>query len=224
MSMTQAFFEKFDAVFFDIDGTLVNIFPIHTQSYRRAFQKITGIDEPNPDFFLQLYNLGNESAVWKRALELKKISPTPELIEKLTKLRPLEFEKLLSGISTADVLPGVLQTLQSIQKQGKRQVVFSGNTRKIGELILQKTGLREFFERDFFSTDSPLIKDKKTLFAFALQQTNISASTALIVEDTPNGVLAAQKLGISVLVVATGIHSVEELRGLKYGTVVSSLE
>ncbi|MFH0955514.1 MAG: HAD family hydrolase [Candidatus Micrarchaeota archaeon] len=216
-------FEKFDAIFFDIDGTLVNLFSVHIQSYRDTFKKITGIDESNPRFFSDLFKLGTDKAVWKRALELKGQKPTDSLVQKLVHARPSEFERLILRVSKAGVLPGVLTALKYLKKSGKRLFVFSGNTRKLSEMILSKTELAVFFERGFFSSDSSAIKNKESLFRFALQKSKIPKNLALAVGDTPNDVLAAQKLGMGALAVATGYHSVRELKAIRYGRVISRL-
>ena len=68
-------FQPFDAILFDIDGTLVNLFPAHNRSYRDAFHKVTKIFIKNPGFFSGLHQLGAENAVWEKAWEFQAHNP-----------------------------------------------------------------------------------------------------------------------------------------------------
>lgn len=216
-------FEKFEAIFFDIDGTLVDVFPAHIQSYRNAFKRVTGIDVQNKNFFPRLYPLGSDRTVWKKALELHGIKPTSRVIQQLQDARELGMEQLLETASGKNVLPGVLETLQKLRKSGKKLLAFSGNTRANGERILRKTKLARFFLQTFFSSDSESIVDKETLFRFALQKTGVSPAKSLAVGDTPEDMLAARKVGMNALAVSTGLHSFQELRRIGYGRVVKQL-
>jgi len=48
------------AVVFDIDGTLVDVFAVHIQSYQNVFERFTGIRVSDPDFFSSRFALGTD--------------------------------------------------------------------------------------------------------------------------------------------------------------------
>lgn len=215
-------FENVEAIFFDIDGTLVDVFPVHNQSYQIAFQKITGILK-EPSFFVNLYQVGTENAVWAKALEACGQRASPRTIERLKKQRGTEFKGLVKTVSARHVLLGIVPLLNRLQRTGKRLFVFSGNTRPIGEAILRQTGLARFFEKAFFSTDSKGIANKEEMFAWTLRKAGVPAHRALAVGDTPKDLIAARHAGMKALAVATGFHSLRELKAVGCGRVVRRL-
>jgi len=200
-----------DAVFFDIDGTLVDLFSVHITSYRNALKHVTKTDISDPGFFSEKFLGRMESAVWKTILKTIEKPAGLRTIKRLLRQRAIEFEKLLRHVSARKVLPGVVQTLRDLKKRGKLLFVFSGNSRKLGELILYKTALGKFFENQFFGDDSPKIINRADLLSLALRETGVKPAKALVVGDTPQDALAAKHVGMRFLGVSTGLHSRKEL-------------
>ncbi len=216
-------FENVEAVFFDIDGTLVDVFPFHLESYRRAFKTVTGIDINDRNFFPPLWRLGVDRTVWKRTLELHNMEPAPQTIQALLEARAAILPRLLQKASRKNVLPGIIALLSRLQKNGKKLVAFSGNVRSNGEAILKRTGLAKFFGQTFFSSDSPAIHSKEELLRFIVRQTRIQPKKAVVVADSIQDMVAARQNRLNAIGVATGFHSFRELKEVGYGSAVKRL-
>ncbi|MDO8625580.1 MAG: HAD hydrolase-like protein, partial [Candidatus Diapherotrites archaeon] len=137
-------FRNARAVFFDIDGTLLNVFPAHIASYENAFHHVTGIRVTDPEFFKNRFQLGSDRRVWQDALRTYGRTPDEQTLDKLLTRRPSELAALSHKITPAHVLEGALLTLERLKAQKIRLFAVSGNTRLVGEQLLTNTGLRRF--------------------------------------------------------------------------------
>lgn len=208
----EKLFGPFECVFFDVDGTLVDVFPVHVKSYLSAFRKETGIQVSSESFFLERFKLGDEKVVWESALESFNHRANPRVIKRLVFLRQKEFKKLVKNVSTNNIFPRVIRLLESLKNDGKRLFVFSGNSRKVGELILQKTGLAVFFEGTFFADDAVSVRDKASLLLLALKKTKTTPGKALVVGDSVQDFFAARKNKTCFVGVCTGLCSKKDLK------------
>ena len=58
-----------------------------------------GIRIPNSGFFLRLFSLGSEKAVFEAALRQNRMVPTPELVQRFIRARSAEFVRALRGVN-----------------------------------------------------------------------------------------------------------------------------
>lgn len=216
-------FEKYDAVIFDVDGTLVDLMHQHAQSYQRVFERVLGIRIPNPAFFLRLFNRGSEKAVFEAALRKNHVAPTPELIQRLIAARSGEFAKATRSVTPAAIITGVKQTLSNLSRAGKKVYCVSGNNRQKSLGSLRRTGLLPLVNDAHFLMDEPKLTSKEALIEFMIQKHGLSKLQVCFVGDTPADIAAGKKVGIDVIAVATGVVSASQLRKARYGRVVKRL-
>ena len=104
-------------------------------------------------------------------------------------------------ILAAKPRPGVLETIETALRLGLRLAVASSSPHWWVDDHLQRLGLFHLFETVQCSDDVSRTKPEPELFLAAKNMLGIGAHEALIFEDSPNGVLAANRAGIRVVAI-----------------------
>ena len=104
-------------------------------------------------------------------------------------------------IAINDALPGVRDLLDDAQAHGLKLAIASSSPHWWVDSHLKKLGLYERFAHIVCADDVALTKPAPDLFLLAQTKLNVSADRAVIFEDSPNGVRAANAAKIPVVVV-----------------------
>jgi HAD superfamily hydrolase (TIGR01549 family) len=197
-----------DAYVFDIDGTLLVAHDlVHWNAFCRAMREGYGVDATldgvpchgMTDLLIlraALARAGVESSTFEanlpRALEIMR--------------REVEANRQQFSMQTC---PGIEELLRRLH--GHMLGVASGNLESIGWRKLEAAGLREFFSFGCFS-DSCHTRAEifQNAIAHVRRQLGAQARTCFI-GDTPHDVHAAREVGASIVAVASGIFSFDEL-------------
>lgn len=110
-------------------------------------------------------------------------------------------------IAANPILPGVLELLNAARSRGLHLAVASSSRHWWVDGHLTRLGLFEYFEHIVCADDVTLTKPSPELFLLALTKLNVRADRAVIFEDSPNGVKAANAAGIRVVAVPNPITS-----------------
>jgi len=104
-------------------------------------------------------------------------------------------------ILAAKPRPGVLETLETAQRLGLRLAVASSSPHSWVDGHLQRLGLFDYFETVQCREDVARTKPEPELFLAAKTKLGVEASQSLVFEDSPNGVLAANRAGMHVVAI-----------------------
>jgi putative hydrolase of the HAD superfamily len=197
--------DRAKVVSFDLDGTVTDISFVNSvwlEGIPRLYALKSGLSFQDAKNFvtseygkvgrerLEWYNLG----FWMAKLGLN-ASPEEVLNVYQNKIR---------------VYPDVIEVLQEFRTRGLRLIIVSNARREFADLELEKTGIRQYFERVFSSTsDLGLIKKTVSLYQKVCSLCSVSPSEMVHVGDdecfdfeVPN------KLGIIAFYLdRTGKHS-----------------
>lgn len=110
-------------------------------------------------------------------------------------------------IEANSILPGVVEILDEAQRRGLKLAIASSSQHWWVDTHLQRLGIFDRFEHIVCSDDVTRTKPSPELFLLALSKLNTRANQAVIFEDSPNGVKAANAAGISVVAVPNPITS-----------------
>ena len=207
----------FDALFFDMDGTLVQNGVLMPGAFQQGFRALGLPIEIEPwrgsgctDWeVLEIYlsNFPEYSTEEKEALK-EKIAPEV----KRSVMESLRQQGLKA-------LPGAAELIQKLKSLGITPGLLTGNMEDIVAPKLEAAGMsRSDFPYGGFGDHSPKRADaagKALKSASAYFGREIAPERALIIGDTPNDIACARAVGAKVLAVPTGRFSREEL--LKYG-------
>jgi HAD superfamily hydrolase (TIGR01509 family) len=129
--------------------------------------------------------------------------------------RALDVEALLQRhrvranalIAGQRVLPGVVERLDEARGLGLILAVASSSSRGWVEGHLERLGLRDRFHAIRCAGDVPRVKPDPALYRAVLEATGVRAFDAVALEDSPNGVLAAKRAGLTCVAVPNALTS-----------------
>jgi phosphoglycolate phosphatase-like HAD superfamily hydrolase len=199
-----------DAYLFDIDGTLLRSRDrIHVNSFRHSVQRVTGFEVSLEGIALQ----GNtDTAILREACAQAGIPP--QVLEAQT---AAILDAMCAAVTeqrhAMDLIqmPGVEDALRHLAARGKLLGVATGNLEVIGWLKVEHAGLREWFRFGGFSDNFPVRSELIAHAAAKARELAGAQARVCVVGDTPRDIEAAQANSLSVIAVATGRSSFEEL-------------
>ena len=201
----------FDAVFFDMDGLLVDSEP----EWLKSESEITaayGYQWTSQD---QVACLGGPlSRVGQYMHDKCNQAQTPEFFT--TKLVEVQSEKMRSH---TPFMPGAFELVKDLQKNGVKTGLVSASPRIIVDAVLDNVGA-ELFPFSISSDDVERTKPHPDAYLKAAQLTNSAIENCLVFEDSLTGVGAATSSGAWLVAVPHLVH-VDESERVR---VIKSLE
>lgn len=175
-------------IIFDLDGVLVNSMPTHFQAWNEAFAKIAGLHVTERDIYLLEGMRGMELV--EKIFEQKKFFSDPLLVRRVHD----EKSRIFKSIRSSEPFEGVREMIADIKCA---KAVVSGSTRNDVETILEETfGKNNKFDAIITADDIKKGKPDPTAFLEALDRIKVKPAEAVVVENAPLGVMAANNAGI----------------------------
>jgi phosphoglycolate phosphatase-like HAD superfamily hydrolase len=199
-----------DAYLFDIDGTLLRTRDrVHIEAFLDGIQRVTGFEVS----LAGVPMAGNtDTAILREACRQAGIPS--EIVEQ-------HHEAILAAMCAGVhqrrhelniiLMPGVEDTLRHLAVKGKLLGLATGNLEMIGWIKMEHAGLREWFRFGGFSDRFPI---RAELVAQAAQKARELAgrdATVCVVGDTPRDIEAARANRLTVIAVATGHYTFDQL-------------
>ncbi|HEV2323780.1 MAG TPA: HAD family hydrolase [Terracidiphilus sp.] len=199
-----------DAYLFDIDGTLMRSRDrVHFEAFTSTVQRVTG-------FEITLAGVltagATDTAIVREACRQAGISDS---------VVDAHLESILEGMCQCVLdrrhelelvrMPGVEDVLRHLARKNALLGVATGNLEMIGWIKIETAGLREWFRFGGFSDRFPI---RSELLAHAARKAREMAgndASICVVGDTPRDIEAARANSLSVIAVATGRYSFDEL-------------
>ncbi|MFP3985225.1 MAG: HAD family hydrolase [Candidatus Bathyarchaeia archaeon] len=193
------------SVVFDLDGTLVE-FNLDFKSVRAEVKQFL----VNQGFPASIFSI-NESIfemLKKARVYLMNNGKTEKAFAAIQKhVLSIAGEHELKAARETSILPGVFETLKTLKKRGFKLAVFTINSKKSTEFILDKFRLRQFFDAVVTRDDVADVKPDPSHLAAALEAVNVDADEAIVVGDNVVDIKSAKALNTT----AVGIISKSEI-------------
>ncbi|MEM2942113.1 MAG: HAD family hydrolase [Candidatus Bathyarchaeia archaeon] len=192
------------AVIFDFDGTIVDSYEAHLESFRRALSKfgLAADDE-------QIYRRFGKPA---REILLEILpQETHTQVDELVKEKRLQFIETSHRVR---VLEGVEETLQYLRRNGVAAVLATSADRPSVMRVLSRFGLERYFDLVLSAEDVGAAKPNPDIFIRAVEKLALKPHECLVVGDSVFDVIAAKEAGIEAVAVANNRFQIEEIRSL----------
>ena len=184
----------FDAIFWDMDGTIVDTEHLVWEVMQRAFRAAAGIDLPQQEFSRLLGR--SESDFYAHMAARHSISPAG-----LAKVRAAYDSEYLPRLARVPTLPGAVEKVRESEQIAPLALV-TGSTATQARTVLDTLGIgpcfREIVSCDAYSRGKPDAEP----YHVALRRLRAKPSRSLAIEDSPSGVSAALAAGLRVV----GVH------------------
>lgn len=202
----------FDAVVFDLDGTIFDAEEGIVSAVVEAVEQMGLAVPENANLRMVVGPPLRDS--------LREMLLVPqEKIEETVRLYTKSF--LEKGRFLYRVYPGMRKVLHALKAEGVHVALASSKPRKLCQLILQHFALKEYFDVIMGETESPVKMGKPELIRRALPETY---HRAVMVGDRLFDVEGARKAGVESIGVSYGCGSEEELRSAGADYILSSTE
>lgn len=119
--------------------------------------------------------------------------------EEFVELRHIEVKKALKN--ELRLQPGLIPLLEFLKKSRIKMVIASSSAKKYLQDNLNKFKIADYFSAIYGRESITRSKPHPEIFLHALKEARISASQAIILEDSPLGVVAGNSAGIFTIAV-----------------------
>lgn len=176
-------------IIFDLDGVLVNSMPSHSQAWVDAFANVAGIRIERKIIYV-MEGMRGEDLV-EKILAQHSISDR-DLVKKIAS----EKDRIFKSMEKPPAFAGVKEMVQSLKCA---KAVVSGSGRSDVELVLDAAIGKDLF--DVIITADDVKKGKPDPLAFNTALEKLNVKEAVVVENAPLGVQAANSAGMQCFVV-----------------------
>ncbi|MHA1715085.1 MAG: HAD family hydrolase [Promethearchaeota archaeon] len=211
------------AIVFDLDGTLTNTLDEHIEAFKRVFQK-HGFDVDKSQIEKEM---GRRPADVTRALIFNNKSNSElntsdnNMLHQMAKEKVAVFKSLIP--EHPPLMPGLPDLILKANKLGLKLAVCSSTPLENVRLILERIQLLKYFDVLVTAEDVSIGKPHPESFLKAVEKLRVNKSEVFVIGDSVYDIESANNAGLKIIAVATGKHSIQELKGAGAEIVVENL-
>lgn len=202
--MAATITKNFDAVFFDLDGTLVNSVEDIAAAVNHV--RIHLRLDPLPLTQVGSYVGDGVHALMERALQTKNVTRIEEAIS----LWKPYYEK--HCVESTLLYEGILPLLEALSASGIPLAVITNKPSKPSHIILEGLGIASYFQVVVGGDTTAKRKPDSEPVHYAANKINVKTSRILLVGDSPNDVLSARNAEAKSCGVTWGIGALNHLQ------------
>lgn len=178
------------AVIFDMDGVLVNSEPFHVENEKRMFKKL-GLDISDKE---HAGYMGTATDVmWANIINDRNLQHDVDDLTNQTIQESLPFFRSLKKI---DPMPGLVDLLEKFKSNKIPMAVASSSDAETIRIILEKSGLKKYFQYAVSSSEIGKSKPEPDVFLHAAKLLGVQPRNCVVIEDSKNGIKAAKAAGM----------------------------
>lgn len=195
------------AILFDLDGVLVDACDWHYEALNRALRKVANYEISRHDHETRFNGLPTK-------VKLKTLAAQGLIKEdQMQEISDLKQELTIGVIEDlCKVDDSKVQLMRKLTQQGFKIACVTNSIRKTAIMMLKKSGVYEYMNCIVSNEDITHAKPHPEGYIKALVLLGCVPSDAIIIEDSPKGIQAAERTGAKVVVVA---NATEVNEGMK---------
>ena len=178
------------AVIFDMDGVIIDSEPLHHYAYHKMFDDVN-IKVSN-EFYESLTGKSTLN-VCKQVKDAFNLNESPEA---LVALKRKHYEYIFEHDKTFDLIDGVLDLIKDYHANGLTLVLGSSASMPSIDRIFKRFDLNPYFKAKLSGADLKASKPHPEIFIKAAEASGFKASECIVIEDSTNGIEAANGAGI----------------------------
>ena len=188
------------AVLLDFNGVIIKDEPIHEDLIGNIL--LSENLRPDASEFKDFCLGKSDRACLKDILAQRGRVVSDKYLENLIQKKTQAYQQKLAELEELPLYPGIREFLTQLQQQEIAIALVTGALRQEVELVLQKSGIAQYFSLIVGGDDITESKPKPEGYLLAVKQLNLQPSECLAIEDSYPGIEAAKKAGIPVVGVA----------------------
>ena len=178
------------AILFDMDGVIVNSEPLHHRAYHMMFAEV-GIEVS-----AARYSSFTGQATLPICQRLCAEYGLAEKAETLVALKRKHFKDLFENDNDFDLIPGVLELIKQYHAKGLVLILASSASMPNINQIFDRFDLDQYFTAKLSGADLKASKPHPEIFIKAAEATGFGPHQCVVIEDSDNGLKAANAAGI----------------------------
>lgn len=182
--------KKPQAVIFDMDGVLVDTEPFHYENENRMFKRL-GLEIPDEEH-ARFTGVATD-VMWQNIVQSRNL---PYSVAELTELTIRESVGYFQSLEKLDPMPGLVDLLETFVANKMPLAVASSSDAETMRNILEKSGLRKYFQFTVSRNDVAKSKPAPDVFLRAAELLGVEPTGCLVFEDSRNGIVAAKAAGM----------------------------
>lgn len=187
------------AVIFDLDGVIVSTDDYHYRAWKfMANEEGIYFDRTINERLRGVSRMESLEIIMEKATKEYTNQEKIEMAEKKNSL----YRELLNELTPKDILPGVMKVLENLKEC--RIKIAIGSSSKNTPMILEKIGLKDYFDAVADGNEIKNSKPDPEVFLLAAKKLAVDPEQCLVVEDADAGVEAALTGGMKVVGVGAG--------------------
>ncbi len=213
-------FARIEAVFFDLDGTLVDSVPDIAAAVDRLMAEL-GLPARGEAAVRAWVGNGSENLI-RRAISGTIDGEVDAPL--MAKARPLYRAAYAEHVCVHSTLyPGVLEGLEALAGRGLRMACVTNKPADLAAPLLERLGLAHHFATVVGGECTPAVKPKPDALLLAAARLGVDLARALMVGDSINDVGAARNAGCPVVCVPYGYNHGHDIRDAQPDAVIATL-
>ena len=181
---------------FDLDGVITDTAKYHYQAWKKIADELqVEFDENRNENFKGV----SRKTCLEKLLEWGNIKLSNEEFESILNKKNEYYKELLTNLTPNDILPGIVETINSLHIKGIKVSLFSVS--KNTDAILERLGIRDMFDVIVSGNDIKNSKPHFEGYLLAADRMNIEPRLCVMVEDSISGINGAKALSMKTIAI-----------------------
>ena len=201
----------YDAVLFDLDGTVGDSVELIISSFQHATREVLGREFTREETIQGIGKPLREQMV--------ALSPghADDLVRSYQVFNHREHDRMLT------LYDGVKTLLIGLRDAGVKLGLVTSKSRRVTQMAFDLTGIEALFDETVCAEDTPRNKPLPDPLILCVERLGVPAQRSVYVGDSPFDIQAARAAGLESIGVTWGVFSEEVLAAEKPGTLVHSM-
>lgn len=196
------------AVIFDMDGVIADTEPLKAAAYQKVFTKEFNVTLPESDYSWRGQPEECVMAYWLKMFDIQAD------VHRLIGLKRMAYQELLQR-EQLTLIPGITDFVKFLKQLNKKLGVATGSNKSEQQQVLAMSSLENMFDHVLVRCDVASSKPDPDIYLMMAKRLDVSPQCCLVFEDSPAGVMAAQKAGMPVVGVLTS-YMADELKACQF--------